>query len=469
MKIRIFTHPIALLLFGASLLTSGCIKEIESPTISDQQTVSLQIKVASTLATPPAAPRGTTGVATRAQEDEISRVRMILFSCDASGVVKELIANRLNTGTATFTQRVSVGYVRIILIANELDSWNLQTVTSPAQLNALQFANELAATRTPPFSMYSDSVVAVSDTSYNFTIQLMRTVAKVTLDLRCGYAALPEKISLQSVTLRSLPKISYLVAQPYNGASGFFASTAVALDLNSGNIIYTQDSLKTKAGGLSFYIPEHQVVSTINYTYLDILAVHTDDPTRTFSYRIPIGDGAGKLYATPPTALVNLTAQELSVNRNRHYRISANIKGTDMLDLATKITVGDWTVDNSTNGYLVPAYMNCSVIAATINTLKSVRIYFWTNMSTAYIATKIYVHRAGGVVQATTEGLYVGLISGAGVNSGPNFNFNPTTGLGYVDFQIKSSHTPPLQRNDVLFTTLYAGSTFRYLQLTYIP
>ncbi|MEG1623161.1 MAG: hypothetical protein RR330_07340 [Alistipes sp.] len=464
MKNRRTIHWIFPLLLGALLWMVGCSKEVDTDSVSDAKTVSLQIKVSSL--SPSAEtqnlPAGTTGQVRLMQEEMVGRVRMILFSCDASGVVTSLIANQLNVGMSPFVQRITPGYVRIILVANELDSWSLQNITSMAQLNALQFANDLLPTTTPPFTMYSDSVVNVTETQNTFTIPLVRTVAKVTLNLKCSYADLGESITLKSVTIRNLPKVSYLVTQPYNGSTGFYAGTAVAMDYASGNVIYTADELKTKAGGVVFYIPEYQAANVGTYMYLDIVAAPTNNPSRTLRYRIVLGNGAYKLYTTPPASIESLTAQDLSITRNNNYILNATIRTLDQVDLAVKMTVADWTVDNSTNGWMVPPYINVSLQTMNFDRAKPFRVYFWTNQETAVVVNELYVHDPTGARLTTVAGTLVGL------PAGENFYFNPATGMGYIDIVVKSQTAIPLKLNDVLWFTFKAGNLRRSLQFKYI-
>lgn len=310
MMTRIYSKLLFMLL-TCILLIVGCGKDKESP-VSNRGLVDVAVKAVTEQGT--------------SSEDVINTLRLIVFKSDANGNVSNVIVNEQHTSNLPFELRVSEGYVRMFLFANEQTNWNLQKITSFDELKDKTIISPEKASLAPPFVMYADVVKYISTAQHDFTVEMERTVAKIKLDLTCNFASLGANITLQSVTLKKLPVTSFVVPQINNGGVGYFNGQTIPLTASSGNVICDNIGLSTKQGGLIFYMPENIISVATNYSYLEIVGNINNIQSQKLTYVIVLGDGTGKLYGANPVSLSSLSLKDLSITRNMYYKISATIE-----------------------------------------------------------------------------------------------------------------------------------------------
>ncbi|MEG2034895.1 MAG: hypothetical protein RR005_00975 [Mucinivorans sp.] len=256
-----------------------------------------------------------------ASDDDIETLRLVVFRI-ADGA---LIYNKKQAGSQPFVFQTLSGQVRMVMVANELLAWNLDNVRTPADFETKVFDKETVSTLAPPLTMYANVVNMISATTRQFSIELERTHAKVTVNITCNFATVGKSIKLYSLGVEILPVESYLVAKTYNGSLGYFYSANRTVDGSAGNVIYSANGLTTKPGGIVFYVPEKKVTNTLNHTYLRLAARTNEKPDNIFSYRIVLGDGMGRLCGSNPVAFSSLTPADLCLTRNSHYIVSITI------------------------------------------------------------------------------------------------------------------------------------------------
>ncbi|MDH6306603.1 hypothetical protein M2459_003328 [Parabacteroides sp. PF5-5] len=305
----------------------------------------------------------------------------------AVGKVRLVVLNRsgrclLNTTTpqadgVTFEEIVPAGYLQILLFANEVNSWNLdswqegQTVSESdikaKQLNFTGYPTVDENNLIPMFGRYEVIAEANKLTEISGTTHPLGTVerlyAKVTLNIKCDYSASSlagTKVLLNKVTVCHMPGISYLMASPYEG-SGFITEGAAIVPNNTSHG-YDPDNSGFEAQGITFYIPEHILNSRDKYTYLTVYAYQADNTSNTRKYTLVIGNGmAGKtvewMKGDGPTLA------DLAVTRNTHYQFNATITGFNQ-SLTVNAKVVTWETINIPAEY--PTYF-LSVSRSSLN------------------------------------------------------------------------------------------------------
>jgi hypothetical protein len=247
---------------------------------------------------------------------------------------------------------IPVGVVDLFIVVNERPAWNLDSATflpvgtsctaASIEQKILSFASpHPTVDATNPIPMYSQyRNLLVQSEAPKFTIggvpvttlgEVDRLYAKVTLDLRCKFSELAnggDPIQLDSISIKSLPKYSYLSPTlPFTGAAADFVN-GPRIHHPTGYVVNT-DSFVT--GTVSYYIPEHHVNNPAYKTYISVKVSLKGNviPAQQREYKIVIGDG---ITTCTNDSLLNgspLPIQNLFVTRNTHYMYFARIKSFD--------------------------------------------------------------------------------------------------------------------------------------------
>lgn len=246
-------------------------------------------------------------------DNKIISLRLLLF--DSTGA---LIYNKKQMDNSPFRLRIVAGTVRAIMVANEEESWLLNQVTSPEELSLKEFQ----VNRPTSIPMYSDATYTISPEARTFTSTLTRAVVKVTINMSCNFATYKTTFKPYSIGIHSVAIKGYLTPRPY-----VFSTTAQTYNqLDPGDIITTATDLRTRDGGLHFYIPEKLISDTKYFSYIMISGYAGTAPDTLIFYTIAIGDCASKMYDTASVPFERLSAADLSLTRNTHITVTVTLK-----------------------------------------------------------------------------------------------------------------------------------------------
>ncbi len=345
-------------------------------------------------------------------ENIIKTLRLMVFNSSgiqiANSFYEETLLEELKNSdgkTFTLTERLphNLGQIKVCLIANEPQSWDLGSMVSKISYTILcnltihyfrEFdfisnngnMNDLNLHISPNdyFLMYTETAVnfIAGNVSIAEVLPLKRTVAKVTLTL--GHDRLNdvdydngEDFTLKSVSIQNQPIYSHLFAAEYNNDE-FFSTAYQSLEYNP-NTKITQP--------VTFYIPEYYLsaVAFKNnlFSYIEVLGEYTTGGIKTpIIYKIPLGEEVQKIYTeTNYTPSIN----DYNVVRNHHYVVNGRITRLGEKDgLQVRISIIPWTNGDNIDINTPSPYLNVSEIALDKNISLTVpdisdKIFFWTN------------------------------------------------------------------------------------------
>ncbi|MDR2388721.1 MAG: hypothetical protein LBD89_02905 [Tannerellaceae bacterium] len=277
-------------------------------------------------------------------ENRVVSVRLIIIR-DNVVTNNKVIANIANTTTnVELTDIAPAGYVDLFVIVNELSEWDLGLInigevfsSSILKNKVLSFTNYPIVSPTQPipmFQMYENLRITVDgETLLNNTpvtlSSVKRLYAKVTLNLNCTYTNLVnggDPIEIKQVSIKSIPKESYLAPTPYTetGASNFFDGSTLALKRDS-NYTWTNTGFTSN---FLCYIPEYLVSDITRYMYISAIVNLVTDVNAQREYKIVLGDGIpnGNTYMLGNSKLYS----DVRISRNTHYTFTGNITSFDI-------------------------------------------------------------------------------------------------------------------------------------------
>lgn len=283
---------------------------------------------------------------TRASELEsrLGKVRMVVFDIRQ----KCLINTTTPKSGVTFEEVVPAGYLDIHLIANELDEWDLDNVSSPSELRAkvLSFTVYPVVNDAHLIPMYgaygvqaaANSITEINDNTYPLgTVE--RLYAKATLELSCDFATMGHAITLERIRIKNLPHSSFLAPNVYPGDTFFDGAIVVPTLADNGYDSSDPDGFSGVVA--EFYIPEYLIREKAEYSYLSVTASLTSSPSVIREYKIPIGDGMATKNIDEMKGS-GATLADLTITRNTHYTCIATITGFDAEEIEFSSKVVRW-------------------------------------------------------------------------------------------------------------------------------
>ncbi|MEG2366096.1 MAG: hypothetical protein RSB29_04995 [Alistipes sp.] len=245
-------------------------------------------------------------------DNQIATLRLIIFDDEGA-----LIYNKKQANANPFTLRIEGGSMRVIMVANEVVDWQLDKIISSEELKLKSTYVERPTT----LPMYADQTCIVTPTTRTFTIPLKRIFAKVTVNMSCDFATYKTTFDLWAISIKMVAPKAYMIPRIYvnEGISSTYGNFL------AGDIITTPTSVRTKEGGLDFYIAEKWVNTTAEYAYVQIAGYAGTDPKKLLLYDVVVGDGAAKMYGANPVPLSSLSAADLSLMRNTHITLTISL------------------------------------------------------------------------------------------------------------------------------------------------
>lgn len=297
--------------------------------------------------------------------DSTNRVKTVRMIITKDGRVTNNIKKSdltVDSISVVIQDSVPVGKVNYYLIANEDSFWDFDLINIDDYISAslikekvLNFSAYPVVNKDnhiPMFGMYEGLNITSDSKAYyegtdvtNDLGKLTRLYVKASLELKCIFNDLPNKqsIELKSLSIKSMPKKSYLAPTYYNDGAGFFDGAFT--DITNTNYILSSTGF---SGDFEFYLPEHIVTDTINKTYISAVVRMVSDPTKEREYRIVLGDS---IIRNDNNYMLNdASFQGVRVSRNTHYLIKAAIKSYEESaghDMEIVTTVINWETTNT--------------------------------------------------------------------------------------------------------------------------
>lgn len=307
----------------ALMILSGCTSKNQIAAESELEMVSVR-----------AAALAGSDVGTPA-ENEVKTLRLMIFKSNAAGDDLGRYYNIGQNGTAPMAVRLPRGYFKFVVVANEATKWAMENFKSYAELKSQTINNYLAIT--PPLVMYAERTVNVVPGVNEVLMELERANAKVTLNVTCNYQNANKKIILDNAYISGMPRAMSLVPSVNSAPADVNSATVYFTNLNT---VYSATEVHTINGGLVFYIPEYTVSVTGGTRSTLILRCYKDGlPNPTIFYYVILCDGMDQLYKSSSTPISNLTPAQLSISRNRHYKIDVQINTNNIAVLSSNIVV----------------------------------------------------------------------------------------------------------------------------------
>lgn len=277
-------------------------------------------------------------------------------------------------------------------------------------------------------------------------LRMVRCLAKVTVLIRSGEMTDPaftdgDELAIQSVSIGRMPIYGFL-GETGIGYRASFTSTST-IPFGKPIVITQKNGTEQVTDQLVFYVPEYMIdqAQTDNgqYCYLQVDAQYTKQSGETTAsrYRIPLGNGVGKLYGSSPAGIGMLTPQDLTLSRNNQYNIDATVKTIGSLEaLSVNVTVKEWEKTENINGDINTPLLNVSNLVTKMSESK-VRVYFWTNQPDPYVEEQ---GLKNGTDSYRVNDVFREISSTAG-NSTPNFQIFTNSSSqyypynGYIEFE----------------------------------
>lgn len=438
-------------------------------------------------------------------ESVVKTLRLMIFNSEGIQIKNayygETSLEGLKTAVGTFTVATrlprDLGQIKVCLIANEPDSWDLGSTTNKVSYTALSNLtihysrdfdfignngnNDDLNLYLPPanyFLMVAETTLrfTAGDTAVAGVLPLYRTVAKVTLAL--AYDKVQgvdydngETFVLKSAFIQNQPIYSHLLAKAYSNDE-FFPTAGKPL-------VYDADTKSTRP--VMFYLPEHYLSaeafeSNLN-TFIELLGEYTTTGGLKIPiiYRIPLGEGAQKIVTGNGYTPV---IDDYSVVRNHHYVVNGRItKLGEKEGIQAKVSILPWKDGGEIEIEDRAPYLNVSEIALERTALAagqevSDKLFFWSNQPQEQIVHKVvattFYDRDGLETDIfALPPMYHPLIEVEMIKyaaSGSSTNFFENNGHIAVNVQL-----PAIIGWSKLIVTFYvkAGSLKRQIMITY--
>jgi hypothetical protein len=260
---------------------------------------------------------------------------------------------------------IPVGNIELFIIVNERSEWDLNSLTIGTTCFPNDFEKKILSFTSlpvvngvnliPMYRQYRNLYVtpegqlSIGGVPVTDLGVVERLYAKVTLRIGSIFADLAnggDPIQLDSISIKSMPKYSYL------GPSWLYQEAANASYFDGARThrtpAYEADDdhfLDT----IVYYVPEHKVYYPLRTTYLAVkvsLKGNTDVDQQK-EYKIAVGDG---ITSCSNDSMLSgaLPLTNLFVTRNTHYHFTVNVKSFDMKgeqDIVIKPQVVAWDAE----------------------------------------------------------------------------------------------------------------------------
>lgn len=295
-------------------------------------------------------------------ESKIHTLRLVAFR-SADGTLKlnkrfDFHKDGYNPGTDNISEVITTGSTELCIIANEtpemtenLEKDDLNMATVRQQMFLLEdidkyIVKDSLAKGIPMYAEYHNLGIKITHTKENpFSIKasLERVLAKITLTIS---NKTHKEITLESVTVKSLPAHSWLFSKDYTGATQDLAARALSLTNTP------SATEKSEYDPVVMYIPEYILTKIGDRSYLEIIGkADVDGHKIDCSYTISLGNGLDKYNkeATIKEAITKkvITTADLSMLRNTHYQINvSDLKGYERDKMTFLIDITPWDSEN---------------------------------------------------------------------------------------------------------------------------
>lgn len=294
---------------------------------------------------------------TEALESTIHTLRLVAFrSADGTLKMNKLFAfsGGYDPTKDNISEVIMTGSTELCIIANEtagmtenLEKSNLDIETVRQQMISLKdiVQDSLANRGIPMYAEYQNLGIKITHTKehpFSIKASLERALAKITLTISNKTHT---EITLESVTVKSMPAHSWLSSKDYTGATQDLA--AMALSLTN-----TSTTEKSEYAPVVMYIPEYILTEIENRSYLEIIGkADVNGQKIDCSYSISLGNGLDKYYkeAAIKEAIDKkvITTADLSMLRNTHYQINvSDLKGYERDKMTFLIDITSWDSEN---------------------------------------------------------------------------------------------------------------------------
>ena len=425
-------------------------------------------------------------------ENQIEKLRAIVFKVE-NGVLTEQLANeffyRENLQDITIKFRKSP-LIRVLLIANERDNWNLNNNNQSAEeiKNAIVTYKAEDLKESKPFVMFAESSNLAGQNDLQQTLSLKRNLARVDLSLNCTFKNIE---GMGDAQLKLLTARIYRMAS-ISGLGNKFSSLDLGKDFIDGTTVdfiegENYQTIKTddqpsgfylgKTGEgkdhITFYVPEYQVTDINAYTYIYItgeyITKETNPKTIKVAYTIPVGAYDGYKNINDETVL---TKEELQIDRNNLYRMKGAIKSVKQIN-DIHVDVLPWNKENVSGSINKPepSKLNVSDLTVKLGTSNEIiSIQFWTDLlseNDLRVLPNLTLKKAG--TEAKVNDIFVNLADEEGTTSRPgNLLFENTSEVKGIWGHLKLQFQPGVTLDETYIITLAAGSLRRTIEVTAI-
>lgn len=292
-------------------------------------------------------------------------------------------------------------------------------------------------------------------------MEMERTLAKVTVRIKGGAMTDPvftpgDKITIKSAAIVHIPQYFYLGNSAFSNSASL-VSTSVQPFVTPIEIDGVSESATDQ---LTFYIPEHIIsqayVDNVQYTYIQVDGeYYSADAGETIRnvYKIPLGNGVGKLYeAVNPARIEDLTVPDLTVSRNVHYDVEAQVATIGKLEgLQVVVRVLDWDGEEQVNGDVDAPLLNVSSVSVVMINNKT-RVSFWTNSREVGVEPMCTLrYEYGGSQDITVNNVFKPISASPGISTSHFKVYQNYESLyypynGYIDFEFLY---PPTTRSSM--------------------
>jgi hypothetical protein len=291
-------------------------------------------------------------------EDEVVDARLIITNAGGSRILyNQRLVDSSDNDCLTFSPQLNTGLINIYLFANELTAWNLDAVSSSAEITDKMVAlawPEPQVDATHPIPMFrkwegiqlnANGTTTLNGVTLDFSAagiagKIERLWAKVEIaSISASFADIGGiAITLDSLRLLHLPAEEYLAGRTYAGTAYYTGKSVAAIQGTN----YNQTATGFTGGPYVMYAPEHRPKTKADCSYVELYCHLTADAATAFTYRINIGNGLSGGFMPDYNTK---TIAELTISRNTCYRLTiSQIKGFGTLESATIFaSIEPWT------------------------------------------------------------------------------------------------------------------------------
>lgn len=425
-------------------------------------------------------------------ENQIKNLRAIVFKVE-NGIPTQQLANEYYFGENL--QDITIKFmksplIRVFLIANERNSWNLDN----KNMSAEDIKNSIITYRaedlkdSEPFVMYAESGNLAGQNDLQQTLSLTRNLARVDLSLNCTFKNIE---GMGDAELKLLSARIYRMAA-ISGLGNKYSSLDLSKDFIDGTIVdfiegenYQTTKVNNQPSGfylgkagegkdhITFYVPEYQLTDINAYTYIYITGEYTtkevNPKTIKVAYSIPVGAYDGYKNINDETLL---TKEELQIDRNNLYRMKGTIKSVKQIN-DIHVDVLPWNKENVGGSINIPepSKLNVSDLAVKLGTNnETISIQFWTDILSEddlRVLPNLTLKKNG--IEAKVNDIFVNLADEEGATSRPaNLLFENTPEVKGIWGHLKLQFRAGVTADETYIITLAAGSLRRTIEVTAI-